>query len=63
MPGDWERGREKALPRVLRELLEAMEISIILAVVMVAQMYTCVSTDQTAIFKHVQFMVCQLYLH
>ena len=30
---------------------------------MVAEMYTYISTDQTAIFKHVQFMVCQLYLN
>ena len=43
-------------------LLEVMDMSIILAMVIVAQVITYAHTHQTVYFKYVQFLAYPLYL-
>lgn len=60
----WRRGQEGVrvgFQRGTKILLELVDISIILIVVMVSKMSTCVRTDYTAHFKPVRFIVYQLY--
>lgn len=49
--------------RGTRTFLEMMDMFIIWIVVKVSQMYTYIKTSQTVHFKHVCFIVCQLYLN